>query len=108
MYAAITTAIGTSRRREGGALDSVLVRSTGYFVIELKSGIFQPEYAGKLNFNIALVDDGLRREAHNDTVGILICGSLNDHAVRNSLGRAHLARGRCLLHLRYFAGGRPS
>lgn len=29
-----------------------LVRSTGYFVIELKTGKF-PEYAGKLNFYIA-------------------------------------------------------
>jgi predicted nuclease of restriction endonuclease-like (RecB) superfamily len=65
-----------------------------YVVIELKTGKFQPEYAGyahnlgKLNFYIALVDDRLRREAHNDTVGILICGSKNDHTVRYSLGRS--------------------
>ncbi|WP_427134913.1 PDDEXK nuclease domain-containing protein [Pseudarthrobacter sp. S9] len=64
------------------------MRSTGYFVIELKTGKFQPEYAGKLNFYVALVDDRLRREAHADTVGILICGSKNDHTVRYSLGRA--------------------
>jgi predicted nuclease of restriction endonuclease-like (RecB) superfamily len=59
-----------------------------YYVIELKTGKFQPEHAGKLNFYIALVDDRLRREAHADTVGILICGSKNDHTVRYSLGRA--------------------
>ena len=52
-----------------------LVRFAGYFVIELKTGKFQPEYAGKLNFYIVLVDDRLRREAHAVTVGILICGS---------------------------------
>jgi predicted nuclease of restriction endonuclease-like (RecB) superfamily len=63
------------------------VEQLRYFVIELKTGKFQPEYAGKLNFYIALVDDRLRREAHADTVGILICGSKNEHTVRYSLGR---------------------
>ncbi|WP_299169736.1 YhcG family protein [uncultured Arthrobacter sp.] len=59
-----------------------------YFVIELKTGKFQPEYAGKLNFYVALVDDKLKRPAHNDTVGILICGSKNEHTVRYALGRS--------------------
>jgi hypothetical protein len=63
------------------------VEQLRYFVIELKTGKFQPEYAGRLNFYVALVDDKLRREAHNDTVGILICGSKNDHTVRYALGR---------------------
>nr|WP_306740080.1 PDDEXK nuclease domain-containing protein [Arthrobacter sp. B0490] len=58
------------------------VEQLRYFVIELKTGKFQPEYAGKLNFYVALVDDKLRREAHNETVGILICGSKNEHTVR--------------------------
>jgi hypothetical protein len=35
-----------------------------------------------------LVDDKLRRAAHNDTVGILICGSKNDHTVRYAQGRS--------------------
>jgi predicted nuclease of restriction endonuclease-like (RecB) superfamily len=64
------------------------VEQLRYFVIELKTGKFQPEYAGKLNFYVALVDDKLRRAAHNDTVGILICGSKNDHTVRYALGRS--------------------
>ena len=64
------------------------VEQLRYYVVELKTGKFQPEYAGKLNFYIALVDDRLRRETHADTVGILICGSKNDHTVRYSLGRA--------------------
>ncbi|MCI0143906.1 DUF1016 family protein [Arthrobacter bambusae] len=59
-----------------------------YVVIELKTGKFQPEYAGKLNFYVALVDDMLRREHHNETIGILICGTKNDRSVRYSLGRA--------------------
>ncbi|WP_104182077.1 PDDEXK nuclease domain-containing protein [Arthrobacter sp. B0490] len=64
------------------------VEQLRYYVIELKTGKFQPEYAGKLNFYIALVDDRLRRDAHADTVGILICGSKNNHTVRYSLARA--------------------
>jgi hypothetical protein len=65
-----------------------LVRSTGYVVIELKTGKFQPEYAGKLQFYIALVDDKLRRPAHAPTVGILICGSRNEHTVRYALNQS--------------------
>jgi predicted nuclease of restriction endonuclease-like (RecB) superfamily len=59
-----------------------------YVVVELKTGKFQPEYAGKLNFYVALVDDLLRREHHNETIGILICGTKNDRSVRYSLGRS--------------------
>lgn len=40
---------------------------------------------------IALVDDRLRREAHADTVGIMIWGRRNDHTVRYSLGRGQRA-----------------
>ncbi|PVZ53869.1 hypothetical protein C9424_16795 [Arthrobacter sp. H-02-3] len=33
------------------------MRLTGYVVIELKTGKFQPDYAGNLDFYVALVDD---------------------------------------------------
>lgn len=56
-----------------------------YVVIELKTGKFQPEFAGQLGFYISLVDDRLRRPTHAPTVGILICGSRNDHTVRYAL-----------------------
>jgi hypothetical protein len=46
-------------------LRPLLVRSTGCFVIELKTGEFQPKYAGKLKFYIVLIDDRLRREAQS-------------------------------------------
>ena len=64
------------------------VEQLRYYVFELKTGRFQPEYAGKLNFYVAAVDDLMKREFHNETVGILICGSKNDHTVRYSLGRS--------------------
>ncbi|MBT2523248.1 YhcG family protein [Arthrobacter sp. ISL-28] len=64
------------------------IEQSRYVVIELKTGKFQPEYAGKLNFYVALVDDMLRRDHHNETIGILICGTKNDRIVRYSLGRS--------------------
>lgn len=64
------------------------IEHSRYVVIELKTGKFQPEYAGKLNFYVALVDETLRREHHNETIGILICGTKNDRSVRYSLGRS--------------------
>lgn len=44
-----------------------------YVVIELKNGKFKPEYAGKLNFYLSAVDDMLRHENDNPTIGILLC-----------------------------------
>lgn len=38
--------------------------------------------------DFAFVDDVLRREQHNETVSILICGTKNDRSVRYSLGRS--------------------
>ncbi len=64
------------------------VQQLRYYVIELKTGKFQPEYAGKLNFYVALVDDKLKLPVHGETVGILICGSKNEHTVRYALGRS--------------------
>lgn len=64
------------------------VEQLRYFVIELKTGKFQPEYAGKVNFYVAVVDDQLKHEAHAQTVGILICGSKNDHSIRYALSRS--------------------
>lgn len=65
------------------------VEQLRYFVVELKTGKFQPEHAGKLNFYVALVDDKLRRPAHAPTVGILVCGSRNERTVRYALSRSN-------------------
>jgi predicted nuclease of restriction endonuclease-like (RecB) superfamily len=59
-----------------------------YVVIELKTGKFEPAFAGQLGFYVAVVDDKMRREFHRPTVGILICGSRNEHTVRYALGQA--------------------
>jgi predicted nuclease of restriction endonuclease-like (RecB) superfamily len=44
-----------------------------YVVIELKIGDFEPEHAGKLNFYIKAIDEQLRKEADQPTIGILLC-----------------------------------
>ena len=44
-----------------------------YVVVELKAGKFKPEYAGKLNFYLSAIDDLLKHEQDNPTIGILLC-----------------------------------
>lgn len=56
-----------------------------YVVVELKTGDFKPEYAGKLNFYISAVDGEIKDERDNPTIGILICRSKNDTVVEYAL-----------------------
>ncbi|MFH1653354.1 MAG: PDDEXK nuclease domain-containing protein [Pseudomonadota bacterium] len=44
-----------------------------YIVIELKKGPFKPEHAGKMNFYCSVVDDKLRDENDNPTIGLILC-----------------------------------
>ncbi len=48
-----------------------------YVVIELKKGNFKPEYAGKMNFYCSVVDDKLRHEQDNPTIGLILCQNKN-------------------------------
>ena len=48
-----------------------------YVVIELKVKPFEPEFAGKLNFYVNAVDELVRRESDNQTIGLLICKDLD-------------------------------
>ncbi len=49
------------------------IKLRAYVVIELKATPFKPEYAGQLNFYINIVDDKLRGENDNKTIGLLLC-----------------------------------
>lgn len=51
-----------------------------YVVIELKSGNFKPEYVGKVNFYCSAVDDILRHELDNPTIGLILCQT-NDRVI---------------------------
>ena len=56
-----------------------------YVVIELKTGDFEPEFAGKLNFYIKAVDEQFRQEGDNDTIGILLCKNKDKIVVEYAL-----------------------
>ena len=49
------------------------IKLHAYIVVELKATPFKPEYAGQLNFYINIVDDQLRGENDNKTIGLLLC-----------------------------------
>lgn len=53
--------------------------------IDLKTGEFQPEYAGKMQFYLPLLDDNKRMEGENPSVGIIICGKKNRQKVEYTL-----------------------
>ena len=44
-----------------------------FVVVDLKKGAFKPEYAGKMNFYCSVVDDRLRHESDNPTIGLILC-----------------------------------
>ena len=50
------------------------IKLHAYVVVELKATPFKPEYAGQLNFYINVVDDKLRGENDNRTIGLLCKG----------------------------------
>ena len=49
------------------------IKLHAYVVIELKATPFKPEYVGQLNFYVNVVDDQLRGEHDNKTIGLLLC-----------------------------------
>ena len=48
-----------------------------YFVIELKTGKFTPEIAGKMNFYLSAVDDLLCSKGDNPSIGLILCRDEN-------------------------------
>ena len=63
------------------------VRLHCYFVIELKTGEFQPEYAGKLGFYLSAIDGTMRTPIDGPTIGLLLCesrsGPIVEYALQN-------------------------
>lgn len=44
-----------------------------FVVIDLKTGDFEPEHAGKMNFYLSAVDDSLRHESDQPSIGLILC-----------------------------------
>lgn len=53
--------------------------------IELKTGNFKPEYAGKMNFYLTVLDDTIKNESENPSIGIIICKGKNKTVVEYAL-----------------------
>ncbi|MBL8822276.1 MAG: DUF1016 family protein [Planctomycetia bacterium] len=48
-----------------------------FVVIDLKTGAFKPEYAGKMNFYLSVVDDKLRHAQDAPSIGLILCQDRN-------------------------------
>lgn len=54
------------------------LRLRAFVVIDLKAGPFKPEYAGKLNFYCNVINDHLRHELDQPTIGLILCQTKNN------------------------------
>lgn len=64
-----------------------------FVVIDLKTGGFMPEYAGKMNFYCNIVDDQLRKEGDAPTIGMILCKSKDKVIVEYALKRVDAPMG---------------
>lgn len=85
--------IGNQHRLEIGGQDYFLdllfyhTRLHCHVVVELKIDAFKPEYAGKMQFYLAAVDDLLKSDRDAPTIGILLCKEKNKVVVEPSGAR---------------------
>ena len=49
-----------------------------YVVVELKAIEFKAEFAGKMNLYLSAIDDSLKTDAENPTIGLLLCKSKSE------------------------------
>jgi predicted nuclease of restriction endonuclease-like (RecB) superfamily len=60
-----------------------------FVIVELKTGDFEPEHAGQLNFYIKAVDMLLRKEGDQPTIGILLCKKKDKLVAEYTLSDIH-------------------
>lgn len=53
--------------------------------LELKAGKFKPEYAGKMNFYLNLLDDFVKESHENPSIGMILCGDRDRFEVEYAL-----------------------
>ena len=58
------------------------IRLRCYIACELKAKPFEPEFAGKLNYYVNAVDELLKADDDNPTIGLLICSDMNSTDVQ--------------------------
>ncbi|MHC4945186.1 MAG: PDDEXK nuclease domain-containing protein [Planctomycetota bacterium] len=64
--------------------------------LELKVGEFKPEYVGKMQFYLAVLDEMVKTEQENDSIGIILCKSRSktmvEYALRKTSGPMGVAQ----------------
>lgn len=55
---------------------------------ELKTGKFEPEHLGQLNFYLEALDRDVKKEKENPSIGILLCRDKDDDVVEYALSRS--------------------
>lgn len=61
------------------------IRLRCFVAIDLKMRDFEPEYAGKMNFYLSAVDDLLKYETDNPSIGVILCKSKDRFEVEYAL-----------------------
>ena len=56
--------------------------------VELKIGKFKPEYVGKMQFYLTALDEKIRLNNENPSVGLILCKSKDEEVVRIAMGKA--------------------
>lgn len=56
-----------------------------YVVIDLKMGEFEPQHSGQMSFYVAAVDNLLRRDRDDPTIGIILCKTKDKTTVEYAL-----------------------
>jgi len=63
-------------------------RLKSLIAVELKATDFIPEYAGKMQFYLAVLDDKVKQEEENPSIGIIICKTKRRTVVEYALRKA--------------------
>ena len=61
------------------------IRLRCFVAIDLKTGEFEPEFAGKMNFYLSVIDDQLKTADDNTSIGIILCKSKDKLEVEYAL-----------------------
>lgn len=64
-----------------------------YVVVELKTVDFEPEFIGQLQFYITAVDETVKKETDNPTIGLLLCKNKDKLSVEWALKSANVPVG---------------
>jgi hypothetical protein len=57
-------------------------------VFELKIGVFQAEYIGKMGLYLEALDREMKKQSENPSVGVILCASKDDEVVEYALSRS--------------------